>query len=632
MAEITWRNVGGTEVSSAATAGLANGVETVMNAFDPLEEMLKGRAAREETNWKAGADKNTRDMEAQVQNVNTLKQLNQMQDEGALSKASFDDRFGIQYNPENRQKVIDQRRAELQGRVANELLPTALAAADKESDLLAGNSILEKGYRDAGMREEEIQSRLSSFNKNNEARQALYGKAKKENLISAMADVDFDEHSTVDDITDILAGWQDAGLNVDYDAAQDALDRKRIGARNDWSQEKKIEAYNHSVNQRELRKQVSSQALSDFKSSGGDMASVTENILKSGLDNPTEVLANMTPALAKMADIPATEKFKIQMQMQTEEAGRNEIKTEQDALIKGQQKQIDGMLAFPSERLEYLKNNIKNEQDIYASHDFKNSHIDKNNIQEGMEVLQSKKVKLGAQDAAIVMAMTLEQVKGNDKSWFLPDALNRSVENRFQDKLTQNAIQYKKWEGAQGALNKLGAGFAKEQRQWKRNHDALTGARLLSASQSKLKGQKVTPDSLIKDFDIDPDLGMSFSSGSDERVLDYMESYNEIMNPGGSKKTKRTSKPSNSNSKPTNRKESLPPVMGKNTLEQVEDFKKIPGQLKDLGKHVVIPALQTTQNLLLEQPWEASKNLGNMMIQPGIENFRKTINKNLESK
>jgi len=127
-------------------------------------------------------------------------------------------------------------------------------------------------------------------------------------------------------------------------------------------------------------------------------------------------------------------------------------------------------------------------------------------------------------------------------------------------------------------------------------------------------------------------LGMSFSSGSDERVLDYMESYNEIMNPGGSKKTKRTSKSSNSNSKPTNKKESLPPVMGKNTLEQVEDFKKIPGQLKDLGKHVVIPALQTTQNLLLEQPWEASKNLGNMMIQPGIENFRKTINKNLESK
>jgi len=183
MPEITWRNI--TTVGdggNTANRSTANGVDTIMQAFDPLRQELKNYTTRDEQNWDAAAAANTRTMKAELQNIQSLKDLNSRDDQGLINEASFNARFGAQYDPSALPGAVSEARQRLQGVAANEALPIALNAADKERDLTAGLSSLEQQYRSAGMRENEIQKKLNSFMVDNQGRTALYTKANKDEV------------------------------------------------------------------------------------------------------------------------------------------------------------------------------------------------------------------------------------------------------------------------------------------------------------------------------------------------------------------------------------------------------------------------------------------------------------------
>ena len=183
MPEITWRNI--TTVGdggNTANRSTANGVDTIMKAFDPLRQELENYTTRDEQNWNATAAANTRAMKAELQNIQSLKDLNSRDDQGHINEAAFNARFGAQYDPSALPGAVSEARQRLQNIAANEALPVALNAADKERDLTAGLSSLEQQYRSAGMRENEIQKRLNSFMVDNQGRTALYAKANKDEV------------------------------------------------------------------------------------------------------------------------------------------------------------------------------------------------------------------------------------------------------------------------------------------------------------------------------------------------------------------------------------------------------------------------------------------------------------------
>jgi hypothetical protein len=219
MAQITWRNVGGSSGgssgASANTQAQASATDTLMKAFDPLRNELNARQGVNTQNWDNTAKQNTQAMRAQLQGYQNLGDLNKAEAEGATSEQAFTNQFGAQYDPTARKAAIDERRMYLQNAARNEAIPAALAIADENQDIGAGLGELENKYRSMGMAEPQIQKELNTFRANNSARVEGYEKANKKDADTFLTTVGTPKNPS--QIEDIVAQAGQAGLkNTDY--------------------------------------------------------------------------------------------------------------------------------------------------------------------------------------------------------------------------------------------------------------------------------------------------------------------------------------------------------------------------------------------------------------------------------
>ena len=179
MAEITWHNISNSGGENATNIAQANGVDTVMNAFNPLYKILDDRQAIEQNNWNATAAQNTKNMNAQIRKAQDIGEFNKLDAAGAFSEENFSNQFGAQYDPSSREATLAAYRKTLESNKLNELMPAALAVADKEKDLGAGGSFLEKQMAGAGFNAPMMQETINNFMVSNTAREQQYAKDNK---------------------------------------------------------------------------------------------------------------------------------------------------------------------------------------------------------------------------------------------------------------------------------------------------------------------------------------------------------------------------------------------------------------------------------------------------------------------
>lgn len=216
MAEITWRNVdSGSGSQAVAAQGQANGINTILGAFAPLEQELKNRAALADRQWDLQADQNTRDVKAQINNIKSLADLNQMQNDGQLSEETFNKQFGRQYDSGIVNSTIDARKQALQSSLLDQLNGQAMTVADQERDLAAGSAKLRELIQQNGGRSDFAQKASLAFMEGNQDRAALYSKNNRneaEAYLSATA-----SPTRPEEIENFVAKAQQSGVkDLDY--------------------------------------------------------------------------------------------------------------------------------------------------------------------------------------------------------------------------------------------------------------------------------------------------------------------------------------------------------------------------------------------------------------------------------
>ena len=226
MTQITWRNIdSGSGSQAVATQGQSNGIETIMKAFDPLEQELKNRAAMADRQWDLQADQNTRNVKAQINNIKSLADLNQMQNNGQLSEETFNKQFGRQYDPSVVNSTIDARRAALQSSLLDQINGQAIAVADKEKDLAAGGAKLRELIQQHGGRTDFAQKAALAFMEGNQDRAILYAKDNRNQAEAYLGAAPFPTRP--EEVKHFVAKAQQAGVK-DLDYVRDRF-REELG-------------------------------------------------------------------------------------------------------------------------------------------------------------------------------------------------------------------------------------------------------------------------------------------------------------------------------------------------------------------------------------------------------------------
>lgn len=288
MAEITWHNIRNSGGESATNIAQANGIDTVMNAFNPLYKILNDRQAIEQNNWNATAAQNTKNMNAQIRKAQDIGEFNKLDAAGAFSEENFNNQFGAQYDPSIREATLEAYRKTLESNKLNELMPAALAVADKEKDLGAGGSFLEKQMAGAGFNAPMMQETINNFMVSNTAREQQYAKDNKNIVESFLSTAPSPE--SPQQANDILAKAQQAGVkNLD-------LLRDRLGTElNDF--------YIHEKYGREEREEDRADARLGMEQQRLNMARQEHNMAMADRSRARRDQANTDAALAKASDL-----------------------------------------------------------------------------------------------------------------------------------------------------------------------------------------------------------------------------------------------------------------------------------------------------------------------------------------
>lgn len=295
MAEITWHNISNSGGESATNIAQANGIDTVMNAFNPLYKILDDRQAIEQNNWNATAAQNTKNMNAQIRKVQDIGEFNKLDAAGAFSEENFSNQFGAQYDPSSREATLAAYRKTLESNKLNELMPAALAVADKEKDLGAGGSFLEKQMAGAGFNAPMMQETINNFMVSNTAREQQYAKDNKNIVESFLSTAPSPENPK--QANDILAKAQQAGVkNLD-------LLRDRLGTElNDFYIHEKYGREEREEDRADARLGMDQQRLG-MEQQRLNMSRQEHNMAMADRSKARREQANTDAALAKASDL-----------------------------------------------------------------------------------------------------------------------------------------------------------------------------------------------------------------------------------------------------------------------------------------------------------------------------------------
>lgn len=236
MSQITWRNISNAGGQGTTIQGQANGVDTMLQGFNPLEQELQDRTALMNQNWDAKAGQNTREMRAGIQNIKSLADLNQMQDSGELSESGFDAKYGAQYDSGNLQGLINNQRDTLRNGLLGKLTQEASATADQEKDLAAGGAKLRELIQSAGGRTSFAQQASQDFMAGNQDRAKLYAQERKQEAEGYLGSTP--APTKPEDIENFVAQAQKAGIkDTDYirSRLQEEMDNKYTYDKYRWS-------------------------------------------------------------------------------------------------------------------------------------------------------------------------------------------------------------------------------------------------------------------------------------------------------------------------------------------------------------------------------------------------------------
>lgn len=295
MAEITWHNISNSGGESATNIAQANGIDTVMNAFNPLYKILDDRQAIEQNNWNATAVQNTKNMNAQIRKAQDIGEFNKLDAAGAFSEENFSNQFGAQYDPSSREATLAAYRKTLESNKLNELMPAALAVADKEKDLGAGGSFLEKQMAGAGFNAPMMQETINNFMVSNTAREQQYAKDNKNIVESFLSTAPSPENPK--QANDILAKAQQAGVkNLD-------LLRDRLGTElNDFYIHEKYGREEREEDRADARLGMDQQRLG-MEQQRLNMSRQEHNMAMADRSKARREQANTDAALAKASDL-----------------------------------------------------------------------------------------------------------------------------------------------------------------------------------------------------------------------------------------------------------------------------------------------------------------------------------------
>ena len=295
MAEITWHNISNSGGESATNIAQANGIDTVMNAFNPLYKILDDRQAIEQNNWNATAAQNTKNMNAQIRKAQDIGEFNKLDAAGAFSEENFSNQFGAQYDPSSREATLGAYRKTLESNKLNELMPAALAVADKEKDLGAGGSFLEKQMAGAGFNAPMMQETINNFMVSNTAREQQYAKDNKNIVESFLSTAPSPE--SPQQANDILAKAQQAGVkNLD-------LLRDRLGTElNDFYIHEKYGREEREEDRADARLGMDQQRLG-MEQQRLNMSRQEHNMAMADRSKARREQANTDAALAKASDL-----------------------------------------------------------------------------------------------------------------------------------------------------------------------------------------------------------------------------------------------------------------------------------------------------------------------------------------
>lgn len=295
MAEITWHNISNSGGESATNIAQANGIDTVMNAFNPLYKILDDRQAIEQNNWNAKAAQNTKNMNTQIRKAQDIGEFNKLDAAGAFSEENFSNQFGAQYDPSSREATLGAYRKTLESNKLNELMPAALAVADKEKDLGAGGSFLEKQMASAGFNAPMMQETINNFMVSNTAREQQYAKDNKNIVESFLSTAPSPENPK--QASDILAKAQQAGVkNLD-------LLRDRLGTElNDFYIHEKYGREEREEDRADARLGMDQQRLG-MEQQRLNMSRQEHNMAMADRSKARREQANTDAALAKASDL-----------------------------------------------------------------------------------------------------------------------------------------------------------------------------------------------------------------------------------------------------------------------------------------------------------------------------------------
>lgn len=554
MAQITWRNVGGSGAGSALSA-LNKGSETILNAFDPLEQELKDRVSITDQNWDAQSAQNTRDVTAQLQNIGSLSELNKMQDAGQLSESAFNQQFGAQYDPTVVKQTTDARRLDLQNAASNAAIPEALAIADQSEDLLAGTKTLENKLRSANMREPEIQKRLSSFLQGNEARTKQYAKTKQTRLTKAINSVDMSKLSDHSDIAANVSQMIDSGINIDPETYSAALEDRLVDKRTDIDYKEKQAEKARFRQQRALSNSTRQAAMAAVRTTG-DINSINNIIEKSGLDaeRKNSMYGSLLPMLRQSSNLTPQQELMKNRQIAEYDSNltaqanqRNSFISTQKAVLSRQNgiaprvlKRVQDDIAANKD--PYIPGLAEDDREIIATAEDK---LQRGTIETGESAGQS--FGFGPEEAKTVLALTLEQFRGRDITTdvfggLLPGEDAKLDKDEFNLALSKTAADYRDYTMDSKELRKLENNWAQDQAKKKVARDNYEGSLILSTSKANLTGKAITPESLRKQMKARIPESLIKPIQEDQDYKAYVNTYKKIRDTKAKKAKETTEK------------------------------------------------------------------------------------------
>ncbi len=175
MPPITWKSLLPAANVAASVKQQSNGVETIMNAFDPIENLMsKTQTMRDENEVQRGVNLNQR-IASEIQNENDLGALNQRQAEGQFKDSVLREEYGYLYDAAAKEKAFNTAQGRLRDEFTNSIMSEVNAAGDEGLSLTDSAIRFEELARAGGMGAAEIKKRQAKI-MNDPTRQAQYDK------------------------------------------------------------------------------------------------------------------------------------------------------------------------------------------------------------------------------------------------------------------------------------------------------------------------------------------------------------------------------------------------------------------------------------------------------------------------